>query len=475
MSLADPPRIEKGDLAGAAREKPSFPTTRHQALNKRGSLTNMTKADLNPTTDYSDLTSPTHRPGFPLPTAEALNARIPNLDVTGILGHGGMGLVYRGHHPLLDRPVAIKVVRPDISADLEFQSRFLREARTLAKLRHPYIVTVYDLGKLGDLYYLVMEYVEGSSLRQKLAERSISARDTLDFVPQIAEALQHAHESGIVHRDVKPENVLIDARGRVRLVDFGLATLFGAKAVRDPDDNRVAGTPSYMAPEQFTTPETVDHRADIYSTGVVFYEMLAGCLPKADHVPPSKQTMCDPRLDPIVMRAIEHERDRRYQQARHLHDEVTSVSRTPESTIRLEQHISAPVEAVFDAWTDARGMSEWLAPRDDFGPTDATIDVQVGGAYRVQMYPPGKDEPYIVSGHYCRVEPPRCLSFTWAWSSPHYETQETQITIEFQPRGGTTNVVFVHERFRDQGRRDGHQEGWTGCLQRLARKLGSHH
>src|SRR5262249_56863331 len=114
----------------------------------------------------------------------------------------------------------------ELQTDDAFQERFLREARTLAKLRHPFIVTVFDACKAGDLYGLVMEYVEGASLRQLLAGGSITQRDALDFVPQIAEALQHAHEAGVVHRDIKPENVLVDSRGRVRLVDFCPATLF---------------------------------------------------------------------------------------------------------------------------------------------------------------------------------------------------------------------------------------------------------
>jgi serine/threonine protein kinase len=197
--------------------------------------------------------------------------------VTELLGHGGMGVVYKGRQPLLDRPVAIKVMRPDFPVSDDFQERFLREARTLAKLRHPYVVTVFDVGRSEQLYYLVMEYVEGDTLRQLLADGKITERDTLDFVPQIAEALQHAHDAGVVHRDIKPENVLVDARGHVRLVDFGLATLFGVEAPPpSPDDSRVAGTLGYMAPEQISMPESVDHRADIYSMGVVFYEMLAG-------------------------------------------------------------------------------------------------------------------------------------------------------------------------------------------------------
>ena len=362
----------------------------------------------------SEATALYSRESFIPPSPEELARQIPNLEVVELLGQGGMGVVYKGRQPLLDRYVAIKVLRPDCQTDSDFQERFIREARMLAKLRHPYIVTVFDVGKSGQLYYLVMEFVEGASLRQLLVDRSISERDALEFVPQIAEALQHAHEAGVVHRDVKPENVLVDALGRVRLVDFGLATLFGPNVSRHPDDNRVAGTLGYMAPEQFTTPETVDHRADIFSTGVVFYEMLAGELPKADRLPPSRKAATDPRLDPIVLRALEQEPERRYQAARDLHAEITALARTPESTIRIEQRINAPAEQVFAAWIDPSSMANWYAPTDDFKPTQAEVDPQVGGRYRVAMYPPDREEPAVVIGQYCRIDPPRSLSFTWS-------------------------------------------------------------
>jgi serine/threonine protein kinase len=429
-------------------------------------------SDPQPTISRSPATVLFSREGFTPPAPAELNARIPSLEVIELLGQGGMGVVYKGRQPLLDRLVAIKVLRPDLQTDDDFQERFLREARTLAKLRHPYIVTVYDVGKSDQLYYLVMEYVEGASLRKLLVDRSISERDALEFVPQMAEALQHSHEAGVVHRDIKPENVLIDARGRVRLVDYGLATLFGPQAARNADDNRVAGTLGYMAPEQFTMPETVDHRADIYSTGVVFYEMLAGERPGADRLPPSQKAATDPRLDPIVLCALERERERRYQEARLLHSDIVALARTPETTIRVEKHIHAPAEQVFAAWTDPLQMADWYAPSDQFGPTGAEVDIQVGGQYRVSMQPPGQDQPSVVSGQYCRVDAPRSLSFTWAWESPRADTHETQVTLEFHSRGDTTDFVLIHERFRDDASRNNHAQGWQGCLDRLSRKLG---
>jgi serine/threonine protein kinase len=405
------------------------------------------------------------------PSPQELAALLPNLEVLEVLGRGGMGVVYKGRQPMLDRLVAIKVLRPERRDDGEFQARFVREARTLARLMHPYIVTVFDFGRAGDLFYLVMEYVEGSSLRQLRKGRTLSDRDVLDYAPQIAEALEHAHEAGVVHRDIKPENVLVDRRGRVRLVDFGLATLFGPDAPGTPDDRRVSGTPGYMAPEQITAPETVDHRADIYSAGVVTYEMLTGELPPADRPPPSSRAGTDRRLDPIVLRALERDRDLRYQEARQLRADLLRVARTPDSTVRLARTIPAPVDQVFALWTNPAEMFDWYAPSDDYTTSVAAFDPRVGGRFQVAMKHAAREIPHVVTGEFSRVDAPRSLSFTWAWISPVPDVQETQVTVEFLPSGDSTELVLTHERFRDEGQRSGHAEGWDGCLGRLARKL----
>lgn len=411
---------------------------------------------------------------FTPPAPQDLAAKIPNLEVLELLGTGGMGAVYKGRQPYLDRMVAIKILRPDFGTNDEFQTRFLREARMLAKLVHPYIVTVFDFGKAGDLYYLVMEYVEGATLRQREAERTVTERDALDYVPQIAEALEHAHEAGVVHRDVKPENVLVDRKGRVRLVDFGLASLVGAQVGEKSGDNLVAGTFGYMAPEQFLSPKSVDHRADIYSTGVVFYEMLTGRLPKGEYPPPSTVAKTDQRLDPIAARAIERDRDRRYQQARDFRADLLSITRTPATIVRIERLVPGRIEEVFAAWTDPAQMTEWLAPTDEFTTPIAEVDLRPGGRYRIGMKPPNAAEPNIVTGEYCRVDAPHCLSFTWAWQSPRADVHETQMTLDFESQegGAKTKVVLTHERFREEEWRKRHEEGWTGCMNRLVRRFG---
>jgi len=432
----------------------------------------MSKSKPEPPATAEMMTSPYTGSSFAPPAPQELAARIPNLEVIELLGYGGMGMVYKGRQPLLDRLVAIKVLRPDLSVGAEFNERFLREARTLAILLHPYIVTVFDFGKSGDLYYLVMEYVEGTTMRQLLGEGAVSLRDTLDFVPQITQALEHAHEAGIIHRDVKPENILVDRRGRIRLVDFGLATLAGRPAAASTNTHCIAGTLGYMAPEQIAAPESVDHRVDIYSTGVVFYEMLTGELPGVEHLAPSIKVASDKRLDPIVLRALEREREKRYQEARQMRLELAAVAQTPESTVRLEQVVPAVVDEVFEAWTDPQLMTSWLAPSDDFTTPIAEVDLCVGGHYRIGMKHKDRPEPHIASGQYCRIKPCQSLSFTWAWDSPKADARETQLTLEFRPAGDATHLTLIHERFRDERTRDDHATGWKGCLERLARKLG---
>ncbi|HXY37958.1 MAG TPA: protein kinase [Planctomycetaceae bacterium] len=406
------------------------------------------------------------------PSPAELSARLPNLEVTEMLGYGGMGLVYKGRQPLLDRAVAIKLSRPDFN-DEQAQQNFLREARSLAKLTHPYIVNVFDCGKTGDLFYFVMELVEGNSLRHFIAEKTLSQRDVLDFLPQIGEALQYAHDLGIVHRDVKPENVIVDRRRRVRLVDFGLAKWLGALAAPSSSDSAVAGTWGYIAPEQISTPESVDHRADIFSTGVVCYEMLTGQLPRDGFQPPSKSATVDPRFDPIVVRALARDRERRYQQMREMNADVRLLTRTPESTLNLQWTIHAPIEKVFEAWTKPDVMANWFAPTDDFVASSVEVDLRVGGNYRLDMRPKDSPQVFMHRGQYCRIEAPRLLSFTWCPVSHGPNTPETQVTIELRPNGNSTDMTLIHERFRDEADRDRHNKGWNGCLGRLARKVGA--
>lgn len=272
--------------------------------------------------------------GFVAPSPEELARHFPQFEIVEMLGKGGMGAVYKARQPNLDRYVALKILLPEVGKDPAFAERFIREARALAKLNHPSIVTVYEFGEVDGLYYFVMEYVDGANLRQTLAAGGLTPPEALAIVPQICDALQFAHDAGIVHRDIKPENILIDKQGRVKVADFGLAKLLGVdredssaeKPFTLTGTHQVMGTPHYMAPEQMRGSSAVDHRADIYSLGVVFYEMLTGELPIGRFEPPSKKVQIDVRLDEVVLRSLESEPDRRYQHASEVKTEVESIA-----------------------------------------------------------------------------------------------------------------------------------------------------
>jgi predicted Ser/Thr protein kinase len=265
------------------------------------------------------------RPAPPEP--EAIARFFPQLEILECLGRGGMGAVYKARQPLLQRWVALKILAPEKEKEPRFAERFTREAQALARLNHPNIVTVYDFGETNGLYYLLMEFVDGLNLRQLMREHKLAPEQALTIVPPICEALQYAHQQGIVHRDIKPENVLLNKQGGVKIADFGIAKLVGQGADGGLTGvKEIVGTAYYMAPEQVESPQTVDHRADIYSLGVVFYEMLTGELPLGRFAPPSYKAQSDVRLDDVVLRALEKEPARRYQQASEVKSDVETIT-----------------------------------------------------------------------------------------------------------------------------------------------------
>ncbi|WP_367871606.1 serine/threonine-protein kinase [Luteolibacter sp. Populi] len=255
----------------------------------------------------------------PPPAPEEIADKFPQFEILECLGRGGMGVVYKARQKSLNRLVAIKILAPESVDDPRFSGRFATEAELLAKLSHPHIVTIHDFGETGGLYYLVMEYVGGVNLRDLLREGKMPPEQALAIVPPVCEALQYAHEQGIVHRDIKPENILLDRDGRVKIADFGIAALAGAAADR-------SGTPAYMAPEQRAAASAVDHRADIYALGAVLYEMLTGERPGNWPPAPSRRVQIDVRLDEVVLRALETEPGRRYQSAGEFRSVIDTVA-----------------------------------------------------------------------------------------------------------------------------------------------------
>lgn len=257
-------------------------------------------------------------------TPEELAPHFPQLEIIECLGRGGMGVVYKARQKSLNRIVALKLLAPERADDPQFAVRFEKEAQALAALNHPNIVAIHDFGQAGGYYFLLMEFVDGVNLRQLLQTKRLTPKEALSIVPPVCDALQCAHDHGIVHRDIKPENLLMDKSGMVKIADFGIA-----KIVTDPTDHcelshSAQGTPDYAAPEQQNG--TADHRADIYSLGVVLYEMLTGERPNENITPPSKRVQVDIRIDEIVLRALEKAPEMRFQTAAAFRTQVVAAT-----------------------------------------------------------------------------------------------------------------------------------------------------
>ncbi len=294
-------------------------------------------------------TSTRLRGGGPIdpPTPAEVNEFFPHLEVLELIGAGGMGAVYKVRQPTLDRIVALKIVQsPRGDEDPVFAERFAREARAMAKLDHPSIVTIHESGEAGGLPFLLMEYVDGVTLREAMANRLLTAPEALAVFPQVCDALDFAHRAGVVHRDIKPENILFDQTGRVKIADFGLAKLADPKNVTLTRTQQAMGTPHYMAPEQWERPNEVDHRADIYALGVVLYELLTGELPLGRFALPSEKGKGDAKLDQVVVKALAKDVGERYQNAGQMKAALSGVKLAafrpvvpPRSTVTLAERV----------------------------------------------------------------------------------------------------------------------------------------
>ena len=293
---------------------------------------------------------PAKRGGFEPPSVERIAQLFPALEVIGLLGAGGMGAVYKARQKGLDRLVALKILPEEFDHDVKFALRFTREARTLAKLNHPNIVSVFEFGNVEDIYYFLMEYVDGSTLRDVVRAGQLAPEHALAIVPHLCDALQYAHDQGFVHRDIKPENILMAKDGAVKIADFGLSRIVGKDNQGNDQSaltqtHQVLGTPRYMAPEQFEGSHQVDHRADIYSLGVVFYEMLTGELPVGRFEAPSQKVQVDVRIDEVVLRTLEQEPQMRYQAASEIKSDLEFISSTGQSGLASTQFDVVPEDS----------------------------------------------------------------------------------------------------------------------------------
>jgi hypothetical protein len=292
---------------------------------------------------------------------KASSVVIPGYRLVQLVGQGGMGEVHQATQLSLGRTVAVKLLKPELSKEPQFIARFEKEAAALAQLRHPNIVSIVDRGRADDTYFLVMEYVDGPSLRERLRDPAFDATQALLTLVLVTRAIEYAHGKGVVHRDLKPENILFDeqAGGIPKVTDFGLAGLDDALgAPKNVTQTHVAmGTASYMAPEQAVDAKSAGPRADLYSLGVMLYECLTGELPVGSFAPPSTRRQgLDKRLDGIVARCLKPAPEDRYPSATALLTELEQVAPTGFSFLRPSRETKAQ-----RLWRQVRGVGRRIA------------------------------------------------------------------------------------------------------------------
>ncbi len=264
---------------------------------------------------------------------------VPGYDVLELLGRGGMGEVWKARQLSLKRPVAIKVLSEELAKEPDFVRRFERESSALAALAHPHVVQVFDRGHANGKWYFTMEFVEGRSLRDKHAEKPLTRAELLRLVAQVARAIDYAHQKGVIHRDLKPENVLVDHQGNAKVADFGLAGMAEEGRSSLTMTAVAMGTAHYMAPEQRKDAKNVDGRADLYSLGVMLYELLTGELPVGRFkTPREKLPDLDARLDDMILKLLDQDPARRPRRALDVAALLDSLVLGP----RNVSHVPAP-------------------------------------------------------------------------------------------------------------------------------------
>jgi serine/threonine-protein kinase len=259
-------------------------------------------------------------------------SKIGRYRIVSELGRGAMGVVYKAEDPNLDRLVALKtiILPDDDGVRREYEKRFFLEAKAAGKLTHPHIVTTFDCGEHDGTVYMAMELLEGTDLRSRMMKDGVTALEAVEIARQVADGLGYAHERGIVHRDIKPGNIMLNGGGAAKIMDFGLARM--RMSDHKTSTGMVLGTPRYMSPEQISG-QPLDHRSDIFSLGIVLYEMLTGtrlysgenieqvehAITTTEHVPPTRVVPGLPAmLDFVVARALKKDTKQRYQDAREL-------------------------------------------------------------------------------------------------------------------------------------------------------------
>ena len=318
-------------------------------------------------------------------TDPLISTTLGNYEIVGRIGKGGMATVYRARQVNMQRDVAIKIISADLAEDPQFMARFEREAQVIANLQHPRILPVHDFGHEGEIAYLVMRLIEGESLYTRLRRGALPLRQASKYVDQVSEALDYAHSQGVIHRDLKPNNVLIDEWDNLYLMDFGLAKIVAASQSLTAT-GAVLGTPAYMAPEQWRG-EPVDARTDVYALGVILYEMVVGHTPfesdtpftlmykHCNDAPPSPRDT-SPELpeavEGVILKALAKQPEQRFQSAGELAREFGAVVRVAGSLVLTPPAPAPSGEAVESpAVGDAVAASD--APQAELLPGEVAL------------------------------------------------------------------------------------------------------
>ncbi|MBX7097556.1 MAG: protein kinase [Myxococcaceae bacterium] len=342
----------------------------------------------------SPTVSPSQRaqgPAKPTMVAER-PPEIPGYTLLELLGRGGMGEVWRARQQSLDREVALKLLPAKLAKDQEFISRFQKEITALATLSHPNITQIIDRGATGGHCFFVMELVVGKSLRELLGEARLAPAEALRIAAQVCRGIEHAHQRNIIHRDLKPENILLDAHGTAKVADFGLAGMRGSEKNLELTATAVAmGTVNYMAPEQRRDAKHVDHRADVYSLGVLLYEMLTGELPFGRFKLPSEKVRgLDRRVDEVVGRALEQDPEARLASAGELASALEALIPEVSNSVPPKSHITSP------ARPEQMGLSRLPGPwwsSSTFKAGALVVGALAALAFALKGLPRSKDVP----------------------------------------------------------------------------------
>lgn len=307
------------------------------------------------------------------PSTQEIGALLPAYEFDRLLAKGGMGAVYHATQKSLDRSVAIKILPREFGEDPNFRDSFETEAKLMARFHHPNLISIFDFGSTDGMLFIVMEFVAGKSLHENAHGRKLDPAKAADIILGICDGLQHAHEAGILHRDIKPANIFITTDGKPKIGDFGLARPSG-----NTETGIIYGTPGYTAPEVLHAPANVGAHTDVYSVGVILYELLAGKLPDALYEAVTNFNPCDPAFDNIIRRALHPTPALRYQSAKQMADDLRALlqqNQRPQSTTRP---LATPSQALNTAAPNLKiGTIPPIGPRGPLASSRHTVSVKL--------------------------------------------------------------------------------------------------